>query len=74
LWDVLLNKPRPNHAELLEVVSHDCMDPNLNIGSMYNKVVSILSAQANKITTEVPEEKLMLVRETIEQKFSALKT
>jgi hypothetical protein len=50
------------------------MDPNLNVGAMYDKVVSILSAQADKITTEVPQEKLMLVREVIEQKFSALKT
>ncbi len=58
----------------MEVVSHDCMDPHLNVGAMHNKVVSILSAQANKITTEVPQEKLMLVREVIEQKFSALKT
>lgn len=50
------------------------MDPHLNVGAMYDKVVPILSAQANKITTEVPQEKLMLVREVIEQKFSALKT
>ncbi len=50
------------------------MDHHLDVGAMYEKVVPILSAQANKITTEVPHEKLMLVREVIEQKFSALKT
>ena len=58
----------------MEVVSHDCMDPHLNVRAMYEKVVPILSAQADKITTEVPQEKLMLVRDIIVQKFSALKT